>query len=497
MKVKYKKIPFVRLMILLWVVGLFAQPPDTLWTKAFTREWDDYGFSVQQTSDSGYIIVGQSVTFNDLLSYDIWLIKTDPDGDTLWTRVYGGERHDAGNSVQQTMDGGYIIAGITESFGAGAIDFYLIKTDEDGDTLWTRTYGGASTDLCKSIQQTSDSGYIMVGYSKSFGTGKFDIYLIKTKQNGDINWEKTYGGIDHDKALEGQQTTDGGYIFVGRTESFSGSESSDVYLLKTNEEGDTIWTRTYGGDHDDCGLSVQQTADGGYIIAGSTASYGRGRNDVYLIKTDENGDTLWTKTYGGVYDDEGYSVRQTSDNGYIVGGRTASFGRGGSDFYFIKTDAYGDSIWTKTCGTIYQDHGYQVQQTADGGYIMVGFNNYLSGGIEDPDIYLVKLAQYPGIEDKGTSYKSFLISRIESNPFQDKTLIQYELPNNTNVNITIYNLLGKKIKILLAEKQDAGRHSVIWNGIDDLGKSVSSGIYFLRFEAGELSTTKRLIKIED
>jgi hypothetical protein len=257
--------------------------------------------------------------------------------DTLWTRTYGGLYPDEGWSVQQTADGGYIIAGETESFGAGDYDIYLIKTDSLGDTLWTKTYGGMDNDRSWSVQQTSDSGYIVVGMTASFGTDFEYVYVIKTNSLGDTVWTKTYGGGFFDFGYSVEQTNDDGYIIGGSTSSF-GAGWYDVYLIKTDALGDTNWTNTYGGADGDIGLQLATTTDGGYIITGYTLSFGAGNGDVYLIKTDSIGDTMWTTTYGGTDDDYGYSVWQTSDSGYIIAGMTRSFGAGGSDIYLIKTE---------------------------------------------------------------------------------------------------------------------------------------------------------------
>ena len=220
-----------------------------------------------------------------------------------WERNYGGTNYDLGYSAQQTQDGGYIIAGSAASFGAGGGDVYLIKTNVYGDTLWTRTYGGTYYDGGFSVQQTSDGGYIVAGYTGSFGAGG-DVYLIKTNAFGDTLWTRTYGGTSYDLGNSGQQTSDGGYIIAGYTNSF-GAGGYDVYLIKTNSQGDTLWTRTYGGTNVDVGESVRQTSDGGYVITGTTGSFGAG-GDFYLIKTNATGDTLWTRTCGGAGYDEGW-----------------------------------------------------------------------------------------------------------------------------------------------------------------------------------------------
>ena len=212
---------------------------------------------------------------------------------SLW-RTYGGTDYDHGYSVQQTADGGYIIAGCTWSFGAGDNDVYLIKTNASGDNLWTRTYGGINDDEGWSVQQTSDSGYIVAGWTMSFGAGEADVYLIKANASGDTQWTRTYGGFSDDEGYSVQQTSDGGYVIAGETYSF-GAGYRDVYLIKTSASGDTLWTRTYGGTNGDWGYSVQQTSDSGYIIAGSTTSFGAGGSDVYLIKTDANGNVAVTE----------------------------------------------------------------------------------------------------------------------------------------------------------------------------------------------------------
>jgi len=240
--------------------------------------------------------------------------------EALWSRTYGESDRDQGWSVQQTTDGGYIMVGCTFSFGAGGGDLYLIKTNALGDTLWSRTYGGSSYDGGFSVQQTTDGGYIMAGWTRSFGAGDNDVYLIKADSLGNTLWSRTYGGADYDLGRSVQQTADAGYIVVGITVSF-GAGGSDLYLIKTNALGDTLWSRTYGGSgNNGVGYySVQQTTDAGYIVVGSTHSFGADDYDVYLIKTDSLGDTLWSRTYGGSDHEQGFSVQQTTDAGYIVG----------------------------------------------------------------------------------------------------------------------------------------------------------------------------------
>ena len=354
------------------------------WTKTYGGTGTDEGNCVQQTSDGGYIVSGTTFTFG-AGGADVYLIKTNASGDTVWTRTYGGTDDEYGNSVQQTSDGDYIVAGSTASFGAGGADVYLIKTNASGDTVWTRTYGGPDDEYGTSIQQTSDGGYIVAVSTAPLGGGITHIQLIKTNASGDTVWTRTYGGTGGEVGHSVRQTSDGGYILTGLTLSFGGPEG-DVYLMKTNASGDTLWTRTYGGTRIEEGYSVRQTTDGGYIVAGYTNSFGGARNsDAYLIKTNASGDTLWTRIYGATDYDVAGSVQQTSDGGYIVAGWADS---DYPDVWLIKTNASGDSLWTKNYGASEPDYGYSVQQTTDGGYIITGCANLLY--LTQSSVYLIK-----------------------------------------------------------------------------------------------------------
>ena len=182
-----------------------------------------------------------------------------------WSKTFGGEEDEQGYSVHQTTDGGFIIVGVTSSFGAGKNDVYLIKTDKNGNEQWSKTFGGEEDDIGYSVQQTTDRGFIIVGSTKSSGAGENDVYLIKTDENGNEQWSKTFGGSDFDLGSSVQQTADGGYVIVGLTASFS-SEWYIVYLIKTDENGNEQWYKTFGIQDDNWGLSVEQTADSGFII---------------------------------------------------------------------------------------------------------------------------------------------------------------------------------------------------------------------------------------
>jgi len=361
--------------------------PEEEWNRTFGGVGYDYAHSVQQTTDGGYILAGETSSYG-AGNYDFWLLKTDSNGIEQWNRTFGGTGTDYAYSVQQTTDGGYILAGFTHSYGAGNCDFWLVKTDSDGIEQWNRTFGGTGTDYAYSVQQISDGGYILVGPTGSYGAGDRDFWLVKTDSNGIEQWNRTFGGTGTDYTYSVQQTTDGGYILAGSTTSY-GSGFWDVWLVKTDSNGIEQWNRTFGGTDYDRALYVQQTSDGGYILAGFTESYSAGYGDSWLIKTDSDGNEQWNKTFGGTGDDWARYVQQISGYGYTLAGYTKSFGAGDSDVWMVKTDSDGNEQWNKTFGGTGRDGASSVQQTSDGGYILVG--QTYSFGAGDSDAWLIKL----------------------------------------------------------------------------------------------------------
>ena len=365
----------------------FDMGPDLEWSRTFGGSGDDRSYSVQQTSEGGFIIAGSTLSYGSGES-DVYLVKTDSSGYEEWSSTFGGSDWDEGHSVQQSSDGGFIIAGHTISYGAGGYDVYIVKTDSSGDEVWSRTFGGSGWDGGYSVEQTSDGGFIIAGKTKSYGRGGSDVYIVKTDSSGNEVWSRTFGGSSDDGGQSVQQTSDGGFIIAGWTDSY-GRGGSDVYIVKTDSSGNEVWSRTFGGSSDDGGQSVQQTSDGGFIIAGWTDSYGAGGSDVYLVKTDSSGYEVWSNTFGGSSTDGGYSVQQTSDGGFFIAGQTKSYGAGGSDVYIVKTDSSGEEEWSGVFGGSGSDFGYSVQQTSDGGFIISGVTESYGAGYYD--VYLMKV----------------------------------------------------------------------------------------------------------
>ncbi len=456
-------------------LNLLTTPPDTLWTRTFgSSDWEE-GKCVQQTNDDGYIITG-SIPSVSTLDPDICLIKTNSAGSEQWSRTFGHELvEEGGNSVQQTTDGGYVIAGYTGYFPD--YDFWLIKTDSQGIEQWNHTFGGSSRDLAYSVQQTNDGGYVVVGYTASYGAGYYDVWLVKTDSLGVEQWNRSFGGIATDKGYCVQQAADGGYIIAGHTESF-GAGTEDVWLVKTDALGNQMWNRTFGGTSEDMGRCVVQTTDGGYVITGYTESSGAERSDVWLIKTDASGIQEWNRIIGGSDLDEGYCVQQTSDGGYIITGHTFSYGAGSADVWVIKTDANGIQKWKRAIGGSNTDKGYCIQETSDGGCIIVGDTwSYGAGGY---DIWLVRIASETPVEIEPNLNipNQFILYQPYPNPFNPSTKINYIVPVKSKITLNVYNILGQKVVTLFNGIQQPGHHTITWNATD-----VPSGIYFCRMSA--------------
>ncbi len=485
---------FVSFLVLIYITIVRAQV-DTLWTKTFGGTDSDGGVSVKQTSDGGYIVAGYTNSFS-AGSSDVWLIKTASSGDTLWIKTFGGNEFEAGLSVEQTLDGGFIITGHTSSFGVGDEDAWLIKTDASGDTIWTKTFGGSFNDYGYSVQQTTDGGYIVTGFTGSFGAGNLDAWLIKTDASGDTIWTKTFGGSYDDYGCSVQQTSDGGYIITGIKDYFDGEPGSgDTWLIKTDADGGTLWTKTFGGSSFDAGNSVQQTSDGDYIIIGQTYSFGAGSSDAWLIKTDMSGDTLWTKTFGGSIDDYPMSVQQTTEGGYIIAGYTYSFGAGSADVWLIKTDSFGDTLWTKTFGGISNDHCNSVQQTSDGGYILSGGTTSFGFGAGYDDVWLIKTTpDISNIEPNSELVISdFSLQQNYPNPFNPSTKISWQSPVGGWQTLKIYDVLGNEVASLIDEYKPAGKYEVEFSakgGSASGGNAYSlpSGVYFYQLLVSDLQS---------
>jgi len=355
------------------------------WYKNYGGANADQANSIQQTSDGGYIVAGfsQSYTYG---GKDFAIYKLDSSGNKVWFKHYGGANDDEGKSIQQTSDGGYIVAGWTQSYTYGFHDFAIFKLDSSGNKTWFKHYGGTSSDLGYCIEQTSEGGYVVTGNTRSYTHGSSDFAIYKLDSNGNKIWFKHYGGASGDYGYSIQQTTDGGYIVAGYCSSYTyGGEDFAIYRL--NSSGNKVWFKHYGGGLNDYAQSIQQISDGGYVVAGYTHSYTYGNSDYAIYKLNSSGNNVWFKHYGGLSYDTARLIQQTSDGGYIVAGNAQSYSYGSYDFALYKLNSSGNKTWFKHYGSNTDDGARSIQQTSDGGYIMAGYTDSCTYGGYDFAIY--------------------------------------------------------------------------------------------------------------
>lgn len=537
-----KKILFVFLITHCSLLIIYAQ---TQFQRAIGGLNDDKAYSIIQTTDGGYAVAGQTALGAGVA--DFYIVKLDVTGTLQWSRTVGGTGIDFAYSIVQTTDGGYAVAGRTNSFGAGADDMYIVKLDAGGMLQWSRTVGTTSTDIAWSIIQTTDGGYIVAGYMGFYGAGAFDMYIIKLDNSGTLQWSRPVGGTSYDYGYSIIQTTDGGFAVAGYTQSF-GAGFNDFYIVKLDSGGLPQWTRTVGGaNNNDIAYSIIQTTDGGYAVAGETRFQVAGNRDYYIIKLDGSGTLQWSRTIGGTGDEVAYSIKQATDGGFALAGYTASFGAGLNDFYIVKLDGSGTLQWSKTIGGTGNDVAWSIILTADGGYALAGeTGSFGTGG----DMFIVKLdaggntcgnSNSPsGISGTGGTTTSptstvtsltptvtppasttgtggtvtpictlvgiqpvlneipqqFSLSQNYPNPFNPATKIKFAIPSVGNgrdrsVQIIFYDVLGREVETLVNEQLQPGTYEVNWDASNYPG-----GIYYYRLLTEEFSETKKAVLIK-
>ena len=522
---------------------------DSLWSRLYAVPGSTHVYvaCARQTTDGGYISTG-SFWLQGSLDHDAILIKTDSLGYAEWSKVFGGDEIDGGNWVEQTLDGGYIIVGLARSVSDVMGDIWLIRTDSLGDTLWTRVYGDTLADQGNAVKQTSDGGFIIAGWT-TVAPGmppSTQVVLSKTDLSGNQIWSRNYGSASGQNIGSFvQQTEDGGYVIAGTVNKWA---DELAYLVKTNSFGDSIWSKTFSGKGFAEGNSVQQTLDGGYIVAGSTNDSLRRNLDAYLIKTDDLGSVLWDTIYGGPGPQETFSVWHTSDSGYAFVGRTGWFGQHTNDVLLIKTDKRGWIVPKMDFGvvsldsppdTVYPDSIYEVMATVrsysnllDTVRIVASINGYTDTlweiGLDpgssiqehflnwqvpptDSTTYVITVCTYhsddldttndcmqkeifaynpTGVEEglNPSSVPKSHLSQNKPNPFHRSTVIQYSLATQCDVNLSVYDVTGSLVDRLVDGRQGPGVFRANWDG-----GTHASGIYFYRLKAGTSTETRKMV----
>lgn len=344
---------------------------DEPWAQVLGQSGYWYIHSVQQTGDGGYVLAGYAEP-KSTGNRDAWLVKLSPTGSVLWQRTYGGPGSESTTAIIETTDKGFLVAGSRAADETIEPDLWLLKLDEAGNVAWQRVYGGNKTDRGHSVQATSDGGYVVAGWSRSFGAGGMDAWCLKVDASGRRNWHKSFGGAGDDVAYEVSQTGDGGFVLAGKTES-SGFGAFDGWLLKLDPNGGEEWQKTYGGTGDDAFYSVDVTREGGYVVCGNYSSpkYFRG-SAAWIVCTEGSGAIRWERRRDTEGEDVAYSAQQTKDGGFAVAGTTGSRG------IVCRLSPSGKTRWSAVVGTSVgiRNVAFDLQETPDGGYLVVGSVGY-------------------------------------------------------------------------------------------------------------------------
>ncbi|MFL5763854.1 MAG: hypothetical protein ACJ77K_07930 [Bacteroidia bacterium] len=347
---------------------------------------DDFGRDGLEYSNGDLYITG-STQSSGAGQKDIYVVKTDANGKVIWTRTFGGSLDDESNAIIKTADGNLLIVGTTSSFGSGGSDIYLVKLDTAGALLWQKFYGGPGNESGSAVIIAPDGNYLVNGLTSSFGAGLRDIYLLKLNTSGNLIWSKTYGGNLDDGGTSLCNGDTGDIMLFCFTDDF-GAVNRDMYLLRLNSAGDSLASSLYGGTEYEQASSIERTTDGNFMICGHTASFGHPEHNFYALKIDASGAVIWQKDYGGTAHDGAECGEQSSDGGYVLAGRSSSFGDHFEQMYLVKTDGNGNKEWEKDIGGSDDDAAYGMFETAQA-YFMVGNTKSVTNG--NNDVFLVKI----------------------------------------------------------------------------------------------------------
>jgi hypothetical protein len=505
---KYLLSPKNRLLLLLLFLSGFLSAQPVHFLNTFGGASQDIAQSAIQTFDKQYVCVGATSSYG-AGSSDIWIVKTWSNGFPRWNHCIGGTGVDWGYSVKETpADSGLIIAGYTDSYGAGGYDCYLIKTDSLGNVLWSKTYGGSGWDFAYSVANTSDGGYILAGGTYSYGAGDEDVYVVKTNSTGDTLWTRHFGGRKQDEARSVKQTADGGYILAGMTKSFNDTVNGDAYVIRLNPSGDTLWTRASGGRWTEDAHDVIEASDKSIFLIGATDSFSTppGKDmDIYMAKFRPDGSLLNIGHLGGPAYDRGEAIVETSPLNFTIVGSTKSYGFGAGYqnvvVYFMSQycnwagggHTYGDTIHASDAVAM------SLCNTADKGYLVSGYTTgFSANGI--PDFLLIKLDSVPayvpvisGISTGGANALS--IRGIYPNPANEETSIQFSSETGKkDVKFRISDLRGRDLtaycQIDLYERTEGIGFRLHFNR-----ELMSPGMYFVEMtNSGGTATAKIMLR---
>lgn len=439
--------------------------------------FDQEAQDVLPMSDGGYLLAGYTTntTINDC---NVYIMKTDAMGNLLWTKTYGGNKPDFPYHMLATNDGNFFLVGYSQSYGGGDYDILLMKIDPAGSLLWTKTYGSNGNDIGRDIIATSDGNYLIVGSSNSPALTDQNANLIKIDPAGTVIWSKLYGGTSNDYGNCVKHSSDGGFVMVGQTFSFN-SPGGDAWLLKLDANGDTTWTKRFGGANADEGYYITANTDGSSVFLVRDSSNAGRDIDTRIIKVDATGNIIWNKVYGGNLKDTPKMIQPTMDGGYIVGAISRSFGWMNPDMWILKLAPTGDTTWTRHYGGSQNEHCYVVRELSDGSYIACG--KTASAGPDFDPIFLK-------LNPSGT-----LAVGIKDLALMNRELKLYPNPSEGRFTLDLMNLSCDQVSIKNTLGEEIYRSKTVDNTSTINLEGHHRGVYFLTVESSSGSFTEKFI----
>ncbi len=471
----YRVHGFITILVIFLSSTLLAQAPDTLWTKTIGYDVGEYFTSIEQTSDGGFILAGFTESFSADSSAEYWLVRLNSAGDTVWAKVYPATDKYDNQIALQTADGGFAVAGDG--------DPWLIKTDAEGSLVWeqARSTLGAGEITVYSIEETVDSGFVACG-TVDHGYGRYAL-IMKTDKLGAITWIDSIGGVEEMGALAVIETSDSGFVLAGVKEQAPDDEIYHGWLQKLSADGDSLWSVVFGDTADAMFKDLQETADNGFIMTGkidpnpedTTSS-----EDMYLVKTNSLGVHEWTQTFGGADDDDVWAVIQTIDAGYTMLGMGAvETGGTLAGCWVIHTDADGELLWTTTVGDTLHNVGMDLVELDENEYLIAGA--WIDFDIMVAKGWIARLGDIAvAVDDRADLPGGYALHANYPNPFNPTTTIGFDLPTAAVVSLAVYDILGREIMRLENRHMGAGYHQAVWNGRTGKGLEAPTGIYFAR-----------------
>jgi hypothetical protein len=489
---------YLVLTLALVILGAAVAQADleTVWSGTYGGDAADGFREAVPTSDGGFIAVGYTYSFG-AGDVDVFVVKTTSGGDTLWIRAYGGTLPDYGHGVCETDDGCFVVAGYSMSYGAGREDVYLIKLDAGGDTLWSRTYGGSGLDEAMAVCLAADGHIIVAGQTESFGSGLSDAYILKVDAYGDTVWTRTIGGADSEWAEDVCETADGHYVLSGTTGSYN--TTRDAYAAKVDPLGNIAWQFNYGDPlqyREDYGTGLYALTDTGMVATGwRTDQIHSDPCQSAFLRLDAMGGRQSYRKYSDPYIEYGCGLCETADGGFLICGAAKDVSTHKNDLFLVKRIEGTGWVWDQTVGGEGSDWGCSVAQVEPGCYIISGYTESEGNGSFDGWLLTMR-EDNAGVRGDAGSRSGVFLTAPHPNPFRPKAALSFTVPQVMDVELAVYDVTGRRIAVLADGATGPGLHTVTWYGKDDSDTEVSPGIYVARLVAGGTSVARKVVRLE-